>query len=57
MLEVVREGGTTSVLCTACPVECESVGRTTVEALMGLPCDHFRLDATVDAEEGRDARG
>lgn len=56
MLEVVREGGATSVHCRACVVECESVGKTTVEALMSLPCDHYRMDSTMDAEEERNAR-
>lgn len=56
MLEVVREGGATSVFCTACVIECESTGKTTVEALMSLPCSHYQMDKTVDAKEERDAR-
>lgn len=53
-VEVDREAGQTVVACRACVVECESVGATTVAALMGLPCDLFRIDETADAEEGRD---
>lgn len=52
-LEVVRDGGATSIICRACMVECKSVGKTTVEALVRLPCSQFRIDATVDAEEKR----
>lgn len=57
MLEVIREGGVTSVFCAACVIECRSTGRTTVEALMSLPCSHYQMDKTVDAEEERNARG
>lgn len=56
MLEVVREDGATSVFCRACVIECESTGKTTVEALMNLPCSHYQMDKTVDAKEERDAR-
>ncbi len=56
-MEVIREGGVTSVFCAACVIECKSTGRTTVEALMSLPCSHYQRDRTVDAEEGRNARG
>lgn len=56
MLEVVRENGTTSILCRACVVECESVGKTTVEAMVGLPCSAYLIDQTADEEERRNAR-
>jgi len=56
-MEVVREGGATSIRCRACVVECESHGKSTVEALLTLPCSQYVIDDTVDAEEERNARG
>ena len=57
VMEVVREGGATSIRCRACVVECESHGKSTVEALLTLPCSQYVIDDTVDAEEERNARG
>lgn len=53
IFEVVRAGGTTSVLCRACVVECATNGNTTVEALTKLPCGIYQIEATADAEIAR----
>lgn len=55
-MQVVREGGATCVTCRACIVVCESVGKTTVEAIVGLPCGLYLIDETSDAEWRRDRR-